>query len=351
MKLKSDSQGSEPVWAWTTDSFRPADRFDAWHATVSAFNDVAVSTDKRPDFNASSECFRLGQFLLCRNESTPLRLIRSDAQAARDQLDQDVILVMQEGESRTQSRGGIYAMAAGDVAFGSFRQGYDFTVTSSGPTRWLELICPLDLDDRLLELGSGASGPEADQTPQSRLLGQFMSGVAQGLTQLTAADAALVEHALLCLLAAARRGPSAEFPRLGDRARQTVDRARAIATIERELFSARLSADRVCDITGITRSSLYRLFEIDGGVASYIRSRRLDALRDDLVDRRHRGRTVAELAERRGFYSLSTLNRAFRSRFGCTPGDVRVAATAPVAASSAAGMAGMLRYLQSHRPA
>ena len=324
-----------PIWALSTDSFDPGYRFDAWHGACYWFNDIWVSPDKRGEFQAATSYWSLGQLTVTQSSASPLRLFRSSAQAMRDQLDQDVVVAFAAGESLTELKGRQYRLAAGDVAFGNYRNGYDFRIASSGTARWNELICPPEVRDRLGELGSGAHASGDEQTPQSRLLGQFICSVSRRLPELAVNDLPLIEQALLCLLAAAKRelsGPA----RLSDVGRHTVDRAQAVAAIERELFSARLTADRVCEVTGISRSSLYRLFEVDNGVANYIRMRRLDALRSDLVDPRKRSQSVVQLAEGRGFHSHSTLSRAFRRRFGCTPGEVRSGQVRPFVSSDAA---------------
>ena len=146
--------------------------------------------------------------------------------------------------------------------------------------------------------GSGGPVPERTDAPVPAS-GPVHLQRRRTITEADCRDMPLIEQALLCLMAAARREPASPA-RLSEVGRQTVDRARAVAMIDRELFSARLTADRVCDVTGISRSSLYRLFEADNGVANYIRMRRLDALRSDLVDPRKRHQTVAQLAERVG---------------------------------------------------
>ncbi len=337
----------DPIWELSTDSFPQIDRLEAWHAALSPFNDIRVRPEKRHDFHAATSYWSLGRVVLTKSVASEVQLVRTNAQAARDQLDHEVVVVFQSGQSSTTSRGTRYDLAAGDVAFANLRNGYDFRIISPDTARWCELILPPDLRDRLAELGSGEAVVGAEPTPQTRLLGQFICSVAEQLPQLAAADLPMIEQALLCLMAAARCDASAPAARLSEAGRQTVDRARAVAMIDRELFSARLTADRVCDVTGISRSSLYRLFEADNGVASYIRIRRLDALRRDLADPRKQHQTVAQLSEQRGFHSHSTLNRAFRRRFGCTPQEVRTLRAHPVQTAAAAQIDGVIGYLKA----
>jgi AraC-like DNA-binding protein len=350
MSDEQDSAAAGPLWSLSTDAFEGPDKFDAWNEALRTFNDVRVNADDRATFGAATSYFALGRFTLVRSAATPLSLFRSEAMAARDQLDQNVVIVFLAGESVTRKVGGDHRLASGDVGFGSFQQGYEFNVTSAGTAQWIELICPPDMADMLAGFGSGALEPGAVQTPQSRLLGQFIASLSQRLPELSVPDIPLIEQALMCLLAAAQRASGGAPTRLTESARHIVDRARVVTLIENELFSARLTADRVCGASGLSRSSLYRLFESEGGVASYIRTRRLDTLRTDLADPRKSRQTVAELAEARGFHSPSTLNRAFRRRFGCTPGDVRVIQLQAPSALDPIRIDSVVDYLRSQRP-
>ncbi len=302
----------------------PLERFDAWHIISQAFADCRDATGTTPDVDGLTAFWPLGPFTFCRTDLGARRLFRSAAPSSKDQLDRDVVLLMLRSACQSAIRCGDTGPA--DEG-GCCRSGYELRTIVPDPARWTELVCPPDLNDRLAELEGRAWPPAAGLAPLAQVLAQLVRSAAERLPQMTPADLPLIEQAVLCLLAASRNDPAAQPAAPTDLARQTTDRARAIAAIGRELSSARLTAERVSDLTGITRSSLYRLFAEDNGVASYIRILRLDALRGDLVDLGNSHRTVAELAESRGFYSLSTLNRAFRGRFGCTPGQIRTVAS------------------------
>lgn len=68
----------------------------------------------------------------------------------------------------------------------------------------------------------------------------------------------------------------------------------------------------------VSRSTLYRLFEMEGGVMHFVQGERLRAVRDALSDPMER-RTLSRLAEIFGFSSISYLSRSFRKRYGVSP--------------------------------
>lgn len=75
-----------------------------------------------------------------------------------------------------------------------------------------------------------------------------------------------------------------------------------------------------------SRSSVYRLFEPEGGVASYIRDQRLLRCFEDLTRPTKLPRRVSDVAVRWGFDNPSHFNRLFKERFGVPPSEVRARA-------------------------
>ncbi|MCO5063891.1 MAG: helix-turn-helix domain-containing protein [Rhizobiaceae bacterium] len=98
--------------------------------------------------------------------------------------------------------------------------------------------------------------------------------------------------------------------------------ARARRLIDSRLTDHELSPEMLCASLGTSRSRLYRLFEPLGGVASYIRKRRLLRTRDALSDIAD-GRSIARIAEQWGFLDASAYSRTFRNEFGISPKEAR----------------------------
>lgn len=80
--------------------------------------------------------------------------------------------------------------------------------------------------------------------------------------------------------------------------------------------------DALARFANVSRATLYRAFDLDGGVARYIQVRRLHHARTALARRRDGVPNVAEVGYRYGFTSPSHFSRQFRQYFGYSPSDV-----------------------------
>ena len=91
--------------------------------------------------------------------------------------------------------------------------------------------------------------------------------------------------------------------------------------VETHLHDPDLSPDSVLASLHLSRASVYRIFEHEGGLAAYIRSRRLRMAADELVRFPHM--EVQDIAAGLGFNEASSFTRAFRRAFDIAPRDLR----------------------------
>jgi AraC-like DNA-binding protein len=91
--------------------------------------------------------------------------------------------------------------------------------------------------------------------------------------------------------------------------------------VHANLHDEDLSPDRVVESLGLSRPTVYRLFQHEGGLGAYIRHARLRTAADELVA--WPGIPVQDIAYAHGFSSASDFTRAFRRAFGLAPHDMR----------------------------
>lgn len=94
--------------------------------------------------------------------------------------------------------------------------------------------------------------------------------------------------------------------------------------IEARLQDPMLDADMLATALNMSRATLYRVFEPIGGIADYIRRRRLTAAVVLLADPAQRRRKISEIAFGLGFTSESSFTRAFKLAFGVSPREARL---------------------------
>ncbi|MEM6463855.1 MAG: helix-turn-helix transcriptional regulator [Pseudomonadota bacterium] len=82
-----------------------------------------------------------------------------------------------------------------------------------------------------------------------------------------------------------------------------------------------LDVDKITSVFGVSRATLYRHFDEEGGILRYIRNRRLDRCYFELAQSQPgRGRVTA-IAQRWHFGDATHFNRLFRDRFGISPSE------------------------------
>ncbi|MBN3756176.1 helix-turn-helix transcriptional regulator [Paraburkholderia sp. Tr-20389] len=91
--------------------------------------------------------------------------------------------------------------------------------------------------------------------------------------------------------------------------------------VQTHLCDDELSPESVLSALQLPRSTLYRLFQHEGGLGAYIRHLRLRHAADDLV--RYPHALVLDIAFGLGFKSASVFTRAFRRAYGMAPQEYR----------------------------
>lgn len=106
--------------------------------------------------------------------------------------------------------------------------------------------------------------------------------------------------------------------------RQQVTYSRVQAFIDRHLADPELTPQAIAAAHHISPRTLHRLFQPSGTtVAKWIRQRRLDRCRRDLVDPTLHGHSIQTIARRWGFLDNAHFSRVFRATHGISPRTYR----------------------------
>ena len=309
-----------PHLTFDTAALPAAQQFEALAATMGVTHDVAPLTGPPgAGFSASAEIWMLNQTVVSRARFDPLRFSRPTARARRDGVDHYTLLFTEQGQWDARANGPDQLVADGDICLLDLARPLE---SRAGPVSSLCLLIPRPRLDALLPAGNwhgvmprGAAGT---------LLREYLRALAPRLAAMSVAEAREVEQATLHLIAAALAssalGPARDAPAVAAGLLAT-----ARARIEARLADPALSPDSLAAELGLSRASLYRLFAPMGGVGAFIQGRRLARVRARLADPRP-VRRLADIAFGCGFASEAHFSRAFRARFGQTPGEARAEA-------------------------
>jgi AraC-like DNA-binding protein len=107
-------------------------------------------------------------------------------------------------------------------------------------------------------------------------------------------------------------------------------------TIERMLAESDLSLACVAAVEGVSTRYLQKLFAAAGGsFTHYVRLRRLERCRLDLISARYAEGSISSICFRWGFNGSPHFSRAFRQQYGLSPREYRRLRTVDPAADQA----------------
>lgn len=272
-------------------------------------------------FGATAEVARVGSTVMIRTSTSAVAYTRSEVHIARGGYDHFQIQLQLEGSCRNHAR----TLLPGDIGVHDMNRP---SVTELRPAARAERLHMLVW---LVPRWSLAPFIDVDETPQLRLiasapytklLDEQLALLWQHGPHCTPDEGQTIAHAAMMVLAGGLgRAQPAASPSAPQRA--------AIKTyIERELASPRLSVDAVARAFEVSRASLYRLLEPDGGFASYVRGRRLQRAARTLTSPAHRHLRILDIALDSHFANETSFSRAFRRLFGITPAELRASTDA-----------------------
>lgn len=304
-----------PTTRFSTADLPAADRFDVWRQSIAVVFDVEPLADApRDDFNSSVTGFHLGDLLVGTVEADAQRYLRAPRGG---QVDHYLVQSYLSGGYQADVGAGSISVDPGQISIIDLARPLDSVASAA---HIVNLVIPRNLMDEVLPVGTDLHGLVLADGRGS-FLADYLASLMRNLPALTLADAPRVSRVTRDMIAACL-APTAAAQ---ERARQQIDGVllkRARTYIEQRLTSADLTPANMCRALGMSRSSLYRLFEPLGGVAHYVQRRRLDQINRLLADPSEH-RQVAEIAACYGFADGAHLARAFKRQFGMSPKEAR----------------------------
>jgi AraC-like DNA-binding protein len=303
-----------PTIHFDTKDLPPAERFKRWRTAVPVY-DVTQDNGVAPeDFEALVDAWFLGEMVVSTNQLPALRFYRNREKIQADGSDQLAVLMLRRGTWTGELDGRMLSAGPGQIAM------FDLT-------RPTDIHCGIH-DNITLRFARGpvvAAAPGVNlhgfmfQGPIGRVLADHMMLLVRRLPELPQAEAAATIKSTVGLIASciASSEVQPDVPLHDIQIRHRVFRY-----VDANIGKPDLTAASIGRQVGISRSVLYRAFEPLGGIAQFVRARRLEAAHV-LLESPDVGSRISDIAANFGFVSDAHFSRAFRQRFGYNPRRAR----------------------------
>jgi AraC-like DNA-binding protein len=324
-RAAADSRTDVSTNRFSTQGLAPDEQFLAWRQRIGHVIDAPPSKEQIANgFRGEIDLYGAGGMVFtdCRTEEMVLE--RSVARVSTDRQRDYVFHLYIEGEvghitgmhKKRSEPDSVPGIAALDL-------NQPFRVERP-ECRVLSLFVPASLVDEQLRDGVGIHGRIVrNEAPLAGLALRHLAALAHEIRSL---DASAVIDALQTgrqlLLAAFRK--EARLTGADRAALQSALMAQVRRYIDANLHQGDLTPEHIVQALHLKRATIYRWFEHEGGLAAYIRHRRLREAADELV--RFPKLQVTEIAYGLGFGSASDFTRAFRRAFDMSPQDLRARA-------------------------
>lgn len=306
---------------FSTRYLRPEKRLPAWQKNIGPMFDITAPSNaiNSAVHNTVTSYLVDNQVLFSGCTSHAQRFTRNSLKIAGDGLDSYAIQTHLSGEQELRHGGKTSNCKPGDLIVLDLANSYEATATDSAQR---SLVIPRHLLSPLLVNPDGQGGRVLrSDSPLASLVVNHMHAVFDVIESMNEMEASQIIPPTLQLVASALNGSIDQVPDGGTAVSASLLTC-AKAEIEKHL-QRNISIGKLSASLNHSRATLYRLFEPEGGVRAYIQERRLRRSAQDLLSRQGANKRICDIAYAWGFVSEAHYSRAFRSRFGMTPGEAR----------------------------
>jgi AraC-like DNA-binding protein len=302
---------------------RAGEREEFWrHVVADTFVPVNVGPMSERDISGAIRLDSVGRMGIARLTGTPQSIARS-ARHIR-QLDRSCLLVgvLVGGAARISQDERQAEVRAGDCVIYEPGRPYEWFFDDPWDLRLFALpLGSVQLTESERRLVTAR--PLSSQASLAGVVSRFLLDLARHRDVLPAAQSeriiAQASDLVVTLLSSA-------FDE-GDDVRGCVQRSLVLRIkdyIEQRLTDPVLGPDEIASAVSISTRYLRKLFQDEHrSVSQYVKERRLDRARYDLLDPRLAGRPISAIAFGCGFGDISGFNRAFKEAYGITPRELR----------------------------
>lgn len=301
-----------------TEGLSDDDRFEAWRQRVDGLYGVTPSPELgTPAFRMDTSSWQLGQIIAGTASFGPCEQERTTQRIRTDCVDHYRLTLVTHGSLRVESDGRCIEIARGQILFTDMSRPERKSI-SAGEN--ISVFVPREVLDEALPRPLDVHG-FVPAGALSMLLRSHLQSLAQLLPSLSVEEATCLSQPTVQMIASCITPNAARLAEARGTVEVTLLR-QVCRYIEMHLKDADLSPQDIADALKLSRATLYRMFEPLGGVAAYMKERRLTQIHEQLCNsdgRMHLGR----ISDEYGFKSAAHFSTAFRKHFGFSPSDAK----------------------------
>lgn len=314
--------------SFSTEAINSTHQFEAWRDWFWPVFSIAPRSDATDGFRASNKVWNLGGVVVSCVSAQGAMVKRDQSNIKKAPVDHWVVTYCRHSSTVMQTDSGIIDARPAVPYIWSLAEKSENRRTSVDR---IQILIPRDAFQGIAAPLDTACGTVLDN-PLGIVLGEYMTALERWLPAATDDDMPRMGRAVhsmisACVAPSKERvaGASEEFAR--------VRAVKVRQAIREHLTSPALRPEMLCQMVGVSRSDLYRLFEHSGGVMRYIQRQRLNQAYSLLSDPRNR-KSILAVSDEFCFADASSFSRAFRQEFGCSPSDIRAMAASGVPTSA-----------------
>lgn len=308
------------AWQFTTQNYDGAARAEAWRDALGRVC-LPVGTLPEPQqLQGAISC-------LVSPMGLEFSLVESDPQEISGRYpNQEAAIwlaLMLEGEAVLSNDQRRFNVRPGEVIYGT--TGEDATLTYSTPFRQLFVKIPrVALSPRLVAPLNLKLGHFPAKSGIRHVLVGILGSLTEVMDSIGQEDLRAIELSVTECLIASLADEKAVFGLGGAAGARAAHLQRICQTIETMLSEPDLSPARVAEEHGVSLRYMQKLFTASGTTfGNYVRTRRLERCRADLISPLHAQLSISEICFRWGFNGSAHFSRTFRNQYGMSPREYR----------------------------
>jgi AraC-like DNA-binding protein len=308
------------VWRFTTESFPPLERHQAWQDAMKRLYLPVGDLPENQHFHGSVSC-----------HVSPLGMEFALIDAAGHEISGKYLeqpnaiwlVLILEGRAQLIHDNNSFDLQSGDIAYGPCRT--EATMRFPIDFRVLHVRIPrLTLSPRVIAPLSLKIGHLNARTGIDHIFAGMLRALAETLEDITSSQLRPVELALTEFLITSLGGEKTVFGLGGAAGARASHLHRICQSIETMLSDPALNLNYVAQVHGVSTRYLQKLFTgADMSFSQYLRSRRLDRCRADLISPLHSQLSISEICFRWGFNGSAHFSRVFRNKYDISPREYR----------------------------